>query len=104
MRNRKDLHDVLQEALGEECKCNLYYQPPTSVKMCYPCIRYQRTHILNRYADNAPYAQGHSYEVIVIDKNPDSPIVKRVSLLPQCRHDRHYTADQLNHDVFTIFY
>lgn len=104
MRNREDLHDVLKEALGSKYENHLYFQPPASVKMCYPCIRYSRTHILNKYADNNPYHQGHSYEVIVIDPDPDSEIVTRVSLLPQIRHDRHYTADQLNHDVFTIFY
>ena len=104
MGDREDLHYLLKGALGSKYSNNIYYQPPASVKMCYPCIRYSRTHIRNFHADDNPYHQGHSYEVIVIDANPDSEIVTRVSLLPQCRHDRHYTADQLNHDVFTIYY
>ena len=53
---------------------------------------------------NNVYSQKKSYEVTVIDKNPDSMIVDRVSKLPYCSHNRHYTADNLNHDVFIIYY
>lgn len=82
---------------------NVYYQPPESVKMVYPAIRYERTDINIAHADNAPYKVDTAYQVTVIDKDPDSPIVKAVSLISGCRFNRHYTANNLNHDVFVIY-
>lgn len=101
MASRIQLQAELEGILGSR---NVYYQPPASVKMSYPAIVYSRNDIQNDFANNDVYAQNRSYEVIVIDKNPDSEIVDKISQLPMCRFDRHYTSDNLNHDVFTIFY
>lgn len=101
MGNRLDLQALLEELLGSE---NVYYQPPASVRMSYPAIVYSRKTIDNTHANNAAYLQSTSYEITVIDKNPDSEIVDKVSKLPTCRFDRHYATDNLNHDVFTLYY
>lgn len=101
MGSRLELHEVLCETLGSR---NVYFQPPASVCMQYPAIVYSRNRIDNDFADNTVYKQKYSYEVTVIDKNPDSEIPKRASLLPMCRFDRHYVVDNLNHDIFTIYY
>ena len=101
MSSRIELQDELEKLLGSK---NVYYQPPESVKMQYPSIVFHRSNIDNNFADDLVYRQSHFYELIVIDKDPDSEIVEAVSKLPTCRYDRHYTADNLNHDVFTIYY
>lgn len=101
MARRLELHEVLCNVLGSR---NVYYQPPASVKMQYPAIVYSRKDIYNRHADDDVYKQDHAYDITVIDQNPDSLIVEEISRLPKCRFDRHYTADNLNHDVFTIYY
>lgn len=101
MKNRLLLHELLCEVLGSR---QVYFQPPESVKMQYPAIVYSRNNIGNEYANNEVYMQSPSYIVTVIDKNPDSELVEKVSRLPICRFDRHYTADNLNHDIFTIYY
>jgi hypothetical protein len=41
---------------------------------------------------------------MVIDPDPDSPIVDAVAELPLCTYDRFFTADNLNHDVFNLFF
>lgn len=97
---RLELHELLCETLGSR---NVYFQPPASVRMQYPAIVYSRNSIDTDHANNSVYLQSTSYEVIVIDKNPDSEHVYNISKLPKCRFDRHYTADNLNHDVFTIY-
>ena len=99
--SRLKLHEMLCDILGSR---NVYYQPPESIKMQYPAIIYSRSGIDNVYANNGVYAQSNSYEVIVVDEDPDSEIVDKVSRLQACRFVRHYTADNLNHDVFTIYY
>ena len=42
--------------------------------------------------------------VTVIDPNPDSIVVDKVSKIPRTRFVRHYTQDRLNHDLFTIYF
>lgn len=101
MGNRLELHETLCAVLGSR---NVYFQPPANVRMVYPAIVYSRNDIWNTFADNSTYMQSHSYEIIVIDKNPDSGIVDRIASLPMCRFNRHYTLDNLNHDVFTLYY
>lgn len=99
MTSQTELQEMLEDILGTE---HAYFQPPASVEMGYPAIVYWRSKIKNTHADNAVYRQENSYELTVIDYDPDSEIVRKVSQLPRCRHDRHYVADNLNHDVFTL--
>ena len=100
LKLRRMLTDILGTTGQQETRT--YYQPPNSERMRYPAILYERSKIRNRYADNQVYGQTDEYQLTVVDENPDSGIVRAVSLLPGCRHDRHYKADNLNHDVFTI--
>lgn len=101
MASRLELHEKLCEILGSR---NVYFQPPASVRLNYPAIVYSRKDIDNQYADDLVYKQDFEYDVTVIDPNPDSEIVVEVSRLPTCRFDRNYKVDNLNHDVFTLFY
>lgn len=101
MGSRLELQTLLESVLGSR---NVYYQPPASVRMNYPAIVYFRSDIENDFANDSVYIQSLAYEVIVIDEDPDSNIVMRVSQLPMCRYDRHYTSDNLNHDVFTLYF
>ena len=101
MNRREELHEILCEALGSR---NVYFQPPESIKMKYPAIVYSRDDIDNSFANDSVYMQSLAYSVTVIDSDPDSEIVSNVSRLPRCQYDRHYKADNLNHDMFTIYY
>lgn len=101
MEKRLELQKIFEQILGSR---HVYFQPPESIKMEYPAIVYSCSDIINRYANNNVYMQDISYEVTVIDYDPDSEIVKKVSKLPYCRFDRHYTSDKLNHDTFTIYF
>lgn len=101
MASRLNLHDELCKTLGSN---HVYFQPPPSVQMTYPAIVYSRDVIASEYADNEHYIGRKAYLVTVIDKNPDSSIVDALSLWPYCRYERHYAANNLNHDVFRIYY
>ena len=101
MANRLDLQTLLEEILGSR---NVYFDPPESVKMKYPAIRYSRAKIDNTFANNSVYRQSNRYDVTVIYDDPDSDIPARVSRLPMCVHDRHYVADNLHHDTFTLYF
>lgn len=105
--DRLDLHELLcgiiniTEADGDK---HVYFQPPANIRMKYPAIRYKLDSIDNVYADNNVYGQRDRYELILIDLDPDSKYVRILSKLPRCRFVRHYTADNLNHWVFTLYH
>lgn len=100
MANRLELHEKFCEILGTR---NAYFDPPASVKMAYDAIRYTRKKIESTFANNAVYNQHDCYEVTAIYRNPDSDLPRKLSRLPMCSHDRHYVADNLHHDVFTLY-
>lgn len=99
--SRLELQTLLEQVLGS---ANVYFQPPESVKIQYPCIVYQRSNMDIKFANDNPYSKTTQYTVTVIDKNPDSDIPNRVSSLPRCRFNRRYTANNLNHDSYNIYF
>lgn len=101
MGQRLDLQTLLEGLLGTE---HVYFQPPNNVKMQYPSIVYQRDQHDVDYADNAAYQRMTRYQVTVIDRDPDSGIPAKVADLPQCSFERFFVADNLNHDVFNLFF
>lgn len=101
MPSRQELQTVFENLLGSR---NVYFQPPTSVKMNYPAIVYGLEDIENTFANDGVYSSKRKYLVTVIDENPDSQIVDKVTNLPTCRFNRHFESDNLNHDVFILHY
>ena len=102
MERRLELHEELCELLGSR---NVYFQPPESLKMQYPCIRYSKSDVYKQNADNRLYQSRNSYEIIVIDSNPDSLLYESIlSHFSMCKYDRSYISANLNHDVLTLYY
>lgn len=101
---QKLLEDIMRDSNDYEIKRNVYFQPPESIKIEYPAIVYSLNQIDNVFADDIAYMQTVGYQITIIDRNPDSPIVWKLSLLPKCHFVRHYKADNLNHWVFIINY
>jgi hypothetical protein len=101
MAQRLELQAILTEILGTD---HAYFQPPPNIQMKYPCIVYNRDNETTRFADDKPYSRTKRYQVTVIDTEPDSEIPDKVAQLPMCTYDRFFTADNLNHDVFQLFF
>lgn len=101
MGRRIDLHDTLLSLLGTSA---VYYQPPESIKMMYPCIVYERSPGDTQFADNGAYIHKRRYSITAIYEDPDSDLPDKIANLPMCIHDRHFTSNNLNHDVFNMYY
>lgn len=101
MAPRVELQTLLEGILGSS---NVYFQPPNNISIVYPCIVYERSSIDTVFANNAPYRHTRRYKVTVIHRNPDNTIVDAIAALPLCTHDVFFTADNLNHDVFTLYF
>ena len=101
MADRLDLHSLLQELLESE---HVYYKPPENVKMQYPAIKYSKKRIDSKKANDSKYLMNDCYELTVISRIPDHPVIKKLLALQYCSYDRHYVADNLYHDILTIYY
>lgn len=101
MGQRLALQSLLEGLLGSR---DVYFQPPANVQMQFPCIVYGQDKTVTRFAGNKPYRHAKRYMVTVIDRNPDSDIPDKVAMLPLCIHNRTYTADNLHHDVFNMYF
>ena len=104
MGNRRlELQAKLQEYIGDDHK--VYFQPPESLKLTYPCFVYSLSSIDTRYADGIAYNMGSRYNVIYITaKNDESIPYDLPNAFEYCSFDRSYSADNLNHYSFTLYY
>lgn len=102
MKSRLDLHAKLCDIIGSN---KVYYQPPESVKISYPCIVYNRAGKSPIKADNTNYLNYTRYTVTLITKDADSPFIDEIlSAFSYCDYDRNFKSDNLYHDVFDLYY
>lgn len=99
MAQRQQLHQLLESF----CE-HVYFQPPSNIKLEYPCIVYKRDYADTKFADDNPYRHTLRYQITVIDRDPDSAIPSKVAALPLSLFNRFYTADNLNHDVYVLYF
>jgi hypothetical protein len=93
----------LQSLLSEITE-NVYFQPPNNVQMQYPCIVYAREGSYAAFANNEKFILDKKYQIMVIDRDPDSILPDKVEELAYCQFNRFFPADNLNHWVFTLFF
>ena len=102
MNRRLELHEKLCDLVGNN---NVYFQPPASVQISYPCVVYHIGAGDAKRADNKVYLYTNSYDVIFIFKKPNLEIIEQVlESIPICKLSRCYIADNLNHYAFKIYY
>lgn len=101
MGTRQDLQSQFEEILGST---NVYFQPPETMKLKYPCIIYSLADIYTRNADDRHYSMQKVYNITVISRDPDNNIAESIMELPRARFDRRYVADNLHHDILTLYY
>lgn len=101
MGTRPSLDEKLRSLIGS----NVYFQPPASLHMKYPCFRYELTGADQKYANNKTYSFKREYELMHIHRDADTDMPERLGReFSNFRFDRRYEADNLYHDVYTIFY
>lgn len=98
-RPRTDLQTLLESIVP-----NVYFKPPPSFKLKYPCVVYDRNTYSSTFANNDSYLRRTRYTLTLIDKNPDSIYINFIADIPYCQHTRSYIADNLNHDVYDLYW
>jgi hypothetical protein len=95
--------EQLQSKL-EQIVANVYFQPPPNVEMNYPAIVYERARAYTEYADDKPCWITKQYQLTLISESPDDAAFDAIAALTMCTHERFFVADNLNHDVFNLYY
>ena len=105
-RKRLDLHALLIDILGTKGQTisRVYFQPPATIEMEYPCIIYNHSNRKNFFSGDNIYLGMNQYSITVVDEDPDSLIPDKVLALPYCSFSAHFTVDDLNHDVYTLYF
>lgn len=98
-QDRLLLHQILETFTD-----HVYFQPPTNIQLEYPCIIYKRDFADTKFANDKPYNNTKRYMVTIIDRDPDSVIPDKVAEMPMSLFNRFYTADNLNHDVYNVYF
>lgn len=101
VEGRRELQAKLVEILGSN---NVYYQPPESIKLKYPCIVYFRSTIPTKRADNKVYKADFCYTITLIGTEPQNPtILKLLTAFDNIKYDRNFITNSLYHDTFTLY-
>ena len=102
MASRLKLQRELEEFLGNK---NVYFQPPESVKLRFPCIVYEYDVGITKYADDIPYQYIRPYKITIITQNPESDLVSKLAYkYPTIRQLPHFVSDNRYHDAFRLYY
>ena len=98
-KTRLTLHQTLVDLLGSN---NVYYNPPETQKMSFPCITYTLANISDIKADNLKYIDYKTYKITVVSKKPDHPVIKKILNLEMTRFSAQYTKNGYYHDVILL--
>ena len=101
MRTWEDLHKILVDLMGAD---HVYFQPPESVKMVYPCIRFSEEGYDIKKANDKTYIKNTRYQIVVITKTPNPEVLDKIIDLPFCGPGPAYKASGLYHYTFTLYF
>lgn len=97
---RLELSDVLHKI----CK-NVYFQPPSSVQLEYPCIVYKKAIKEKQYADNAMFKMHQTYTITYITRDPDDETDDIILNLPYCSMTGDpFVVENLYHTNYRLYF
>lgn len=85
----------------------VYYNPSTSIRMSYPCFRFNENNTYSIRADNKNYLNTRRWTIIYITSNEEEVEVvinKMLGYFSMCNNETVYKSDNLVHIVFNLYY
>ena len=102
MDKRLELQYKLEELLGSE---NVYFQPPETIKLKYPCIIYSLDPTYTAHADNRNYITTNRYHIKHIYKKLSNTLKDEfLNEFMMISHDNAMIADSMYNDDFTLYF
>ncbi len=86
---------------------NVYYNPPTSIRMEFPCFRFELNNLDVKHADNFAYSRKPRWAVTYITRDVED--VEKVAeqmldIFQYCNFDTSFRSDNLEHAVFNLYF
>ena len=106
-RPRSELQSLFESMMSEYqdgTEQHVWFQPPSSVYLTYPCIIYNLSGKDSIYADDLKYLTSNKYTVTVIGYDPDMELLAELEELPYCSFDRQFSIDGLYHTTYTLYF
>lgn len=102
MGTRLELQSKLEELQGND---RVYFNPPESLKLMYPCTVYEFQNVNVNHADDTIYKYSDQYSITYIHRDPDDRTMHFKLLgLPYCSFNNRYIADGLYHDRYNLHF
>lgn len=95
------LQTDLEEILGSR---NVYYQPPASISMKYPCIVYNYDGESNVYSDDIKYLTFDEYTITHITTEVLPEVLDKLASMPYSSFVRQFKTDGLYHYVYKLVF
>ena len=100
-QNRVKLHHMLENILGSK---NVYYDPPESFKLKYPCIVYYLEGFSDLPADNLTYRRMRRYNMTYITTDSEDPVAEKLADIRYCTLSRPFAVSDLFHFAYVLYY
>lgn len=99
LSTRIELQRYLERVLGSK---NVYFEPPETLKMRYPCIVYNLSRMNPTNADNLSYRVSQEYDIQYITREPEVDIPMRLAYTKRFRAGQHFVADGMHHFNYSV--
>lgn len=100
MTTRLELHNQLLKFSD-----NVYYQPPSTIRMRFPCIVYNKSDVKRLYSNDGMYSRKQQYQITVISPDPDSLTAEELEThFEYCKITNYLNVDNLHNTHLTIYY
>lgn len=106
-RPRLELQTLLEGMISKyvnDSRQQVWFQPPSSVYLTYPCIIYNLSGKDTIHADNLKYRALNKYTVTVIGHDPEFSLLAELEEMQYCSFDRQFSIDGLYHTVYTLYF
>ena len=99
MDHRPELQTILENIEGVK---KVYFDPPVTTNMEYPCIRFSLNTRNKLNANDRPYIKGESYIITFITRDVVSgtKVLDQLEDLQYIEFSRPYVTDGLHHYVY----
>lgn len=101
IQQRRTLQSKLEGLINST---NVYFQPPESVQLKYPCIVYKLSSDISLFAENNTYFNKNQYTLTIIDRSPESELIEKIRELSLLSFTTHFMANNLHHYVFSLYF
>lgn len=83
---------------------HVYFQPPASKQLVFPCIIYSLENLDIDHADNEVYRLNDAYSITYATRDPNDENIHIIARLPLCSMTRVASVDNLHNYYYRLYF